>query len=412
MVRAVAELRRQPRRAEIVPLMLLPISVAVTVVMFATDIGGAVGARLLDQPSLLLPTVLSFLALAGVLCLRRSYPVLTYAASVVVTSFLMVLLQSVSLALSPLYWFAAVALGMRVQGVRLVSAVVAGVTVDALVSASVRAVSLDGGDADFAAHVLVSLFNATITTVALVLLGSVIAMHRRQVESGRMDLELERLEHESRTARALEAERASMARELHDVAAHHLAGMLIQAKNAERLMTRDPDTARALLSGVIGQGHRTLDGLRQIVGILRTPGGESVSPQPSVADIESLVDGFRAMFADVTVTMCGDTSDLDSGVQLACYRIVQESLSNASRYAHGSQVAVRVERADSDIVVSVINDVGDGSGDSDGHVRGLGLGLVGMRERVALHGGSVDAGALDGGWSVRARVPVHGRISA
>ncbi len=199
-----------------------------------------------------------------------------------------------------------------------------------------------------------------------------------------------------------------MARELHDVAAHHLTGMLIQAKNAERLLATDPDLTRELLAGAIGQGHRTLDGLRQIVGILRMPDGAGVPPPPMIADILSLVEGFRAAFAHVRATICEESADIDSGVQLACYRIVQESLSNASRHAPHARVMVCVERTAAAITVSVINDAGNGASDGGGQ----GLGLVGMRERVALLGGSVIARPDDGGWIVCAVLPVDGRIAA
>jgi signal transduction histidine kinase len=398
----------RPARVEVVPLVLLPLSAFAMTVMVATDIGGVAGRRLLHSPGLIVATVLLLSALAGVLCLRRRFPVVAYAASVGITVSMVVLLQSGSLGSTPLYWFAAVALGMRVAGVRLVTVVATGICVDAIVTASVRTATPDGGDAGFSTQLWVALFNATLTTVALALLGTVIAVHRRQVAFGETQLEVARREQQSRTERAVEAERASMARELHDVAAHHLTGMLIQAKNADRLLTADPDTARELMAGVIGQGHRTLDGLRQIVGILRSPDGADVPPQPTIGDIELLVDNFRAAFADVTVTVSADASDVDSGVQLACYRIVQESLSNASRHAPRSTVSVRVLRTSAAVVVQVVDDGGTAGPARDGQ----GLGLVGMRERVVLLGGDLVARPQAKGWMVRAELPIHGRIAA
>lgn len=413
MVHAIFGFRWRPVRVEIAPLFLLPISAIVMGAMVTTDIGGAAGRRLLDNPLLIVPTVVLFAALAGVLCLRRRFPIITYIASVVIMAAMMVFLQSASLGVSPLYWFAAVALGMRVQGWRLVAAMFGGTAVEACVAAGVRASSPDGGAADFSSQLWVALFNATLTTTALVMLGGVIAVHRRQVASGSTALELARHEHETRTARAIEAERASMARELHDVAAHHLAGMLIQAKNAERLLQKHPEKARELLCGVIGEGHRTLDGLRQIVGVLRMPDGAGNPPQPTIADIASLVESFRTMFSDVQFTVCNDCVDVDSGVQLACYRIVQESLSNASRYAPRSRALVHVEEVDEAIVVTVLNGAGSTrTTDAAVDAGGQGFGIVGMRERVTLLGGSLVAQAVDDGWSVRAELPVHGRIAA
>ncbi|MGA9873511.1 MAG: histidine kinase [Rhodococcus sp. (in: high G+C Gram-positive bacteria)] len=412
MVRAESGSRWRPDRVEVIPLILLPISAIVLGAMAATDIGGAAGRRLLESPVLIVPTVLLFAALTCVLCLRRRFPIITYTTSVAITAVMMLVLRSASLGISPMYWFAAVALGMRAQGWRLVAAMIGGIAVDSLVSAWVRVGSPDGGEADFSSQLWVALFNATLTTTALVMLGAVIAAHRRQVASGATELEHARHEHESRIARAVEAERASMARELHDMAAHHLAAMLIQARNAERLLEQDPAKAQELLSGVIGQGRRTLDGLRQIVGILRMPDGAGVPPQPTIADIASLVEGFRTMFADVHVAICRDSADVDSGVQLACYRIVQESLSNASRYALRSRAVVKVERAGDAMVITVLNDAGSTKTiDTAADAHGQGLGIVGMRERVAILGGSIDAHAVDDGWAVRAELPVHGRIA-
>lgn len=398
----------RPVHVSIVPLVLLPTSVLVMAVMVAADIAGVAGRRLLDQPVLIVPTIALLSLLSGVLCCRRRFPVATYAASVAVTAATMVFLQSASLGVTPLYWFASVSLGIRVSGVRLVSVVVAGIVVETLVVSAVRVWTPDGGDATFTTQLWVGAFNATLTTTALVLLGSVIASHRRQVEAGVTELDTAREEHRARIDRAIEAERTSMARELHDVAAHHLTGMLIQAKNADRLLTADPEKARELLSGAIGQGHRTLDGLRQIVGILRTADDARIPPQPMIADISSLVEEFRPLFADVSVAVCENSAAVDSGVQLACYRVVQESLSNASRHARGSTATVVVDRTNSVIVVNVTNDAGAGDADDPGQ----GLGLVGMRERVALLGGTLDAGACGDGWLVRAELPVDGRVAA
>lgn len=398
----------RPTRVEVAPLILLPASAFVMAVMVAADIAGDAGRRLLDQPLLILPTVVLVSALAGVLCLRRRFPISTYGASVAITALIMVFLHSASLAVTPLYWFAAVSLGIRVSGVRLVSVMAMGITVEALVVAAVRVSTPDGGVEPLTTQLWVGAFNATLTTTALALLGSVIASHRRQVEDRVTELDIEREEQRARIERAIEAERTSMARELHDVAAHHLTGMLIQAKNADRLMASDPDKARELLSGVIGQGHRTLDGLRQIVGILRTTEIPDATPQPTIADISSLVEEFRSVFADVSVVVCEDSADVDSGVQLACYRIVQESLSNAGRHARLSTATVVVDRTSAAIVVTVANSAGD----QDLEATGQGLGLVGMRERVALLGGTIAAGAYDGGWLVRTELPIGGRIAA
>ncbi len=149
MVCAISGLRWRPTRVGVVPLLLLPISVLVMAVMVATEIGGVAGERLVDDPVLIVPTVFLLASLAGALCLRRRFPLAAYSASVTITALIMVFLQSASLGISPLYWFAAVALGMRISGIRLVTAMIAGITVEAFVAASVRSGSPDGGNVDF-----------------------------------------------------------------------------------------------------------------------------------------------------------------------------------------------------------------------------------------------------------------------
>ena len=152
--------------------------------------------------------------------------------------------------------------------------------------------------------------------------------------------------------------------------------------------------------------------LRRVLGVLRT-GGHDTAPQPGLADLDALLDSARSGRVSVTVTRSGNPVPLPEGVDLSAYRIVQEALSNAMRHAPGSHVQVRVAYRPDGLVLEVCNDAGPPvqavpvmAGGGDGTVGG-GHGLVGMRERAAMLGGSLDAGPTgDGGFLVTAVLPV------
>jgi signal transduction histidine kinase len=202
-------------------------------------------------------------------------------------------------------------------------------------------------------------------------------------------------------------ERARIARDLHDVVAHSVSAMVIQAAAARRNVDRAPDDAVDLLGNIEEIGRRTMNELRQILGVLRESGGVeatavSATPVQSIVDIELLVDS--ATDLDVTLSTSGEFDTVPSGVAMSAFRVVQEALTNARRHA-GPNVAidVRVERTDDRLDVSVED---DGRGASAGHQQ-LGYGLVGMGERVAAFGGTLRSGPRRaGGWQVRASFPL------
>ncbi len=202
---------------------------------------------------------------------------------------------------------------------------------------------------------------------------------------------------------AVAAERARVARELHDVVAHSVSIIAVQAGAAESLVGRDPDRAREHIASVRRTAAEALIEMRRLLGVLRED--EAVyAPQPTLGDLERLVGEVRAAGVPVELAREGDDAEpLPAGIDLAAYRIVQEALTNVRRHAGAAPTRVVVRRAPGVVDVEVVNATPSGPGEGPGG----GHGLVGMRERVRLYGGSLDAGPReDGGFGVRARLPV------
>lgn len=206
---------------------------------------------------------------------------------------------------------------------------------------------------------------------------------------------------DTRAARA--EERSRIARELHDVVAHHVSVMTVQASAARRVLASDPDLAREALSAIEHTGRLAMTEMRNIVGVLRTDARAELGPQPGVRDLPALVEQMREAGLATRLAMEGEPGALPAGVDLAAYRLVQEGLTNSLRHAGaGAKAVVTVRRDPGELNVRVED---DGTGPSG---EGLsGHGLVGIRERVALYGGILNIGPLaGGGFEVRARFPL------
>lgn len=209
---------------------------------------------------------------------------------------------------------------------------------------------------------------------------------------------------EKRARQAVIAERGRIARELHDVAAHHLSSMVVQAGAAECQMANDPEQARHVLSDIREQGSTTLAQMRQIVGALREDDGDGAAP-PTLRHAPQLVEEARDAGCQVTFIVEGRRPDpLPPAVDFAGYRVLQESLTNARRHAPGAAVLASVAYHGDAVEVEVTNtaaaDAPPPSEPAGGH------GVTGMRERVALAGGELTAGPTpEGGWHVSAVLP-------
>ena len=196
------------------------------------------------------------------------------------------------------------------------------------------------------------------------------------------------------------AERSRIAREMHDVVAHSLSVMIALADGAGAALGRSPDSARLALTELSNTGRSALTDMRRVLGVLDT---DAPLEPPGSQDLGELVERFRT--AGLSVRIEGLTTELpsDTGLALAVYRIIQEALTNALRYARGtSSVDVRVSRDPESVRVEVVD---HGTHLAIGDAGGAGRGLIGMAERAAVYGGTVDAGPWNDGWRVRAELP-------
>ncbi|MGW8568128.1 sensor histidine kinase [Isoptericola sp. NPDC055881] len=256
------------------------------------------------------------------------------------------------------------------------------------------------------------LVSALVTYLGAALVGAYLGTRRELLAQLRARVAQAEREREALAAQAVLAERGRMARELHDVAAHHLSGIVVQAAAAERLVDGDPERARESLRWIRAQGRETLENLRLVVGILRDTGtGDDVAPsapQPTLADVPALLDLARSTGTRVQETRRGEPFDLPPTAQLTVYRVLQESLANARRHAPGSAVDVETAYDEDGLEVTVRNGRGDLSAVSpaDGADDVPGHGVIGMTERAELVGGRLSARRTSvGGWQVRLTLP-------
>lgn len=224
-------------------------------------------------------------------------------------------------------------------------------------------------------------------------------------------------EREAEARAAVAEERTRIARELHDVVAHSMAVMIVQADGVRFTLDRDPATAREAAKVVADTGRAALEEMRRLVGVLREPDRPEPAPadqpaaepahrRPALVELPALLDRFRAAGLRITCGGTGTPRALPPGLELTVYRVVQESLTNALKHAGvGASVELTLDWAADAVVVRAVDDGGGAPvvrpAPSGGH------GLVGMRERVGVYDGSLSAGpTLAGGWRVQARLPL------
>jgi signal transduction histidine kinase len=216
-------------------------------------------------------------------------------------------------------------------------------------------------------------------------------------EARATQLELERRE-------AIAEERSRIARELHDVIAHSVSVMTVQAGAAEAMLAHDPARALEPVRAVQETGRQALVEMKRLVGMLREHDDElGLAPQPSLRDVDRLAQQIRDAGLPVEVRIEGEPRPLPIGVDLSAYRVVQEALTNALKHAGRASATVTVRYGERDVAIEVDD---DGSG---GEPNGTGHGLIGMRERIGVFGGTFDAGPREGGgFVVRALLPLEG----
>ncbi|MDF1603592.1 sensor histidine kinase [Nocardioides sp. YIM 152315] len=240
----------------------------------------------------------------------------------------------------------------------------------------------------------------TITTIVVSAwaLGALARTRRAYVDALVERAEQIQREAAQQVALAASDERARIAREMHDVVAHGLSTIVVQADGARYAARHDPAVAAGALETIAVTGRESLTEMRRMLGLLRSGEGTGLRPQPGLPDLAGLVVGDH-----VDAALPDPTAVVPDGIALTTYRVVQEALTNVRRHA-GPDARARVEVVVSDAVSVLVEDEGRGTGTAD---EGHGLGLVGMRERVTAHGGTLEAGPRPGGgWRVAARLPL------
>jgi len=240
---------------------------------------------------------------------------------------------------------------------------------------------------------------ADVLFIAMIVGGAWLAgraiRHRRLRET---QLEREKAEAEA----AIAEERTRIARELHDVVAHAISVIVLQARGGRKLLDAEPEEARQALDAIERTASQALGEMRRLLGLLRESDAElALAPQPTLSRLEDLVGQVREAGLPVEVAVEGEPRELPPGVDLSAYRIVQEALTNALKHAGPATARVTVRYGDGELDLEISDDgVGAGNGG------GAGQGLAGIRERVAVFGGDVETGQRpEGGYAVRARLP-------
>ena len=242
---------------------------------------------------------------------------------------------------------------------------------------------------------------AGIPLFAMVLVRRIV--HERDARADALVARADTLEREQelRVREAAELERTTIARELHDIVAHKVSVMVVQAGAERSVLDPAATSTEETLRTIEATGREALVELRRLLGVLRSEEPRSLSPQPTLADVDALVAQVRDAGVDVELRIEGERRRLSPGVELSAFRIVQEALTNVLKHAGGAHafVALRFEAAELEIEVRDEGDSVRVPGPGTGH------GLLGIRERAALLGGRVDAGPTGDGYAVRAWLP-------
>jgi signal transduction histidine kinase len=252
---------------------------------------------------------------------------------------------------------------------------------------------------DVQATVLFLVLGTATAAVAIGLTFRTRAAYLRALEDRADRLETER---DQRTRLAAAAERARIAREMHDIIGHHVSIIVGLADGGAALAASRREAAEEPLRLIGDTGRQALGELRRVLGVLREGPEQQLRPQPDLGELDRLLDGVRAAGLDVTCRTAGDLNRLGPGLQLAVYRIVQEALTNTLKHAGAAAAEVTVEVTDDRQVRVRVRDHGSGGRgrppDTEPVVH---QGVLGIRERAALYGGTVTAGpAADAGWLV------------
>jgi signal transduction histidine kinase len=360
--------------------------------------------RTADDPTHRLAAIVLFVVAVA---LRRASPALAlgiaWAAAIVqMTSGMYPGVED--LAISPVVYATGAYGSRRVRIAGLVSAVVGSVTAGLYIG--VRDY-LQLGVGSYSGQQLAERIGLYVLVgVALILLPWIAGVLRRSRQAAQLSREAQLLAQRDAAradrAVAVEQERVRIAREMHDIVAHSLAVVIAQADGARYALRASPETADQALTTIAGTARRALGDVRDLLGTLRHEQG--TAPTPDVDDLDRLVEDMRQVGLQVEVDREGDPTSLNTSTQLAVYRIVQESLTNAYKHGEpGAPVHVRLSSRPDTVEIDVVNRpaVDGRPGPGTGH------GLVGMRERATMAGGSMTAGLRGDDFAVAVRMPAH-----
>ncbi|MEU6771784.1 histidine kinase [Streptomyces sp. NPDC046759] len=260
-----------------------------------------------------------------------------------------------------------------------------------------------------------ALFFLLSTATAALALGLMIRIRRAQLAGLRDRAARLEIERDQRGRLAVAAERARVAREMHDIVGHNLSVIITLADAGA--YAGAPERGKEALYLIGDTGRQALSELRRVLGVLRAADGSrsepELSPQPGLTDVDALCEGVRAAGLEVVYRTAGDVDALDSGVQLTVYRIVQEALTNTLKHAGaGARANLAIVVEDTRLTITVRDSGSPAPADRPGTANEEGHGLVGMRERAALYGGHVSAGPAGPGWTVRVTLDLAPRGGA
>lgn len=237
-----------------------------------------------------------------------------------------------------------------------------------------------------------------------------VELHRRASRLQRLEAHATDLGNrsEERARAAVEDERARIARELHDVVAHAMSVIVVQAGAERHVLGPEHESTRLVLETIERTGRQALGEMRRLVGMMRSDDPElALAPQPSLTHLPDLCEQVRAAGLPVTLEVIGGAVPVPPGVDVSAYRIVQEALTNALKHAGPASARVRVIYGASELEIEIADD-GPGVGAAS---RGTGHGLIGMHERVSIYGGELQAGNDErGGFAIKARLPLAGSL--
>jgi signal transduction histidine kinase len=372
------------------------VDAAIAAVVIAAEVGGSLAAGSWTagqpvQPSPHLGVLAGLLLASGgaALLARRRYPTAVLAFVLVTTLWAQALHAQ-------LVWFALIVAFLTAIVARRREAAIASLVAGYL--ASVQPPWLIGRTG----HTTVSFaLELAAGLVFLLIVGEFIRVRSQRGAALRHSREAERL-------RRASEERMRMARDLHDVVAHNISVINVQANTALHLMDRQPERARSALVTINEISKQALVELRSVLGVLRDVDGAAPrAPAPGLSRIGELVDTAAAAGLTVRVIRDGPQATLPADVDLAAYRIIQEALTNSARHSGGTNAAVRLDYNDHGLLIEVADDGAPRPDRPAGLSEGSGSGIAGMAERAAALGGMLDAGPRpDGGFRVRAWLPL------